>query len=401
MQIVRRFKEVMGHYFEIKSPLGTYLIPDRLSDFNRLFQLYEEFFYNIYPKIVNQFNINSLMIEKNSNLLMGKVNWSQTITRNYLVDGVYSYPLQFTIVTSESSLQNPENVLFLSYIFRIGIDSKILKGYNFKDPLSSEEKLILENIIAGCNKLIKNPILQIIIQKAIEYANLPIYDRQLINLENKVTNRIKEGIIRQKGYNLLIDWIKKYKELNIRIISPNHTKFPVNNVKSLDTMFEIWVLFELLDFLTLHLSAKITKMSYSLNHFKITLNDCKFDLFYQKKYSGWARESEPDYTIEVDGILKVIMDAKNWSDKKDEAIYKMLGYINNLDGNVGVLFFPNVRDINKFEHKGLDLKNHTNQSIINCIFPLSGKDKIEQKKIQLEKLFKVIFAYIKEKKTTT
>ena len=33
------------------------------------------------------------------------------------------------------------------------------------------------------------------------------------------------------------------------------------------------------------------------------------------------------------------MDAKNWSDKKDEAIYKMLGYINNLDGNVGVLFF--------------------------------------------------------------
>ena len=82
---------------------------------------------------------------------------------------------------------------------------------------------------------------------------MPEYtDRQLINLENKVTNRIKEGIIRQKGYNLLIDSIKKYKELNIRIIPLNHTKCPVNNVKSLDTMFEIWVLFELLDFLTLH-----------------------------------------------------------------------------------------------------------------------------------------------------
>ena len=47
-------------------------------------------------------------------------------------------------------------------------------------------------------------------------------------------------------------------------------------------MFEIWVLFELLDFLIYIYQAKITKMSYSLNHFKITLNDCKFDLFYQK-----------------------------------------------------------------------------------------------------------------------
>src|SRR5215213_7599848 len=43
MQIVRRFKEFTGEYFQVKNPLGTYLIPDRLSDFNRLFLLYEDF----------------------------------------------------------------------------------------------------------------------------------------------------------------------------------------------------------------------------------------------------------------------------------------------------------------------------------------------------------------------
>lgn len=401
MQIVRRFNQMNREYFEIKNQSGTYLIPDRLSDFNKLFQLYESLFFKVYPKIVNELNINSLNIENTSTLLSGKVNWNKTIVQNLLGDES-NFPLQFTILTSQSSLQNTENILFLSYIIRVGIDSKIIRGYHFRDPLKNEEKLILKNIEEGCNKLVNNiTILHPMMQKAIEYANLTVYDSQLINLENIVINKIKDGIIRQKGYNLLLDWIQKYRQLNIRIISPNHTNFPIDNIENLDTMFEIWILFELLDFLDLHLSAKITKFTSLKNQYKIKLNNYEFDLIYQKKYSGWIRESEPDYTIEIKGKLKVILDAKNWSDRKDEAIYKMLGYLNNLDGELGVLFFPNVIDIDKFEYKGLNLKNHINQSIINCVLPLSGEDKIEQKKLQLEKLFEVILSCLNKKKIDT
>ena len=55
----------------------------------------------------------------------------------------------------------------------------------------------------------------------------------------------------------------------------------------------------------------------------------------------WAANATLDFTIEKDGELKVIMDAKNWFEPKNEAIYKMLGYLNNLDVSTGVLFFPN------------------------------------------------------------
>lgn len=391
MQIVRRFKEVFGEYFEIKNQLGTFLIPDRLSDFNRLFQLYEDFFYNIYPRIVNQLNVKSFNSERNSNIILGKINWNKTIVRNFL-GGESTYPINFTTLVSESNLHNPENILFLSYIIRIGIDSKFLNEYKFKDPLTKEEKSILENIINGCNKLISdNMVLQPILQQAIEYANLTIYDMQLPNLENKVVSRIRDSIVRQKGYISLINWIAKYRELNIRVISPNHTNFPVENVRNLDTMFELWILFELLDFIHLSFSAEITKEVLSKKtstiKFKIKCRDIEFYLFYQKGYDGWTREVRPDFTIEVKDELRVILDAKNWIYDKNDAINKMLAYLNNLDGDLGVLFFPNSRDVDLQEYNGATLKNHKNQRIINCVLPLSGKDKIEQKKIQLEKLF--------------
>jgi hypothetical protein len=95
--------------------------------------------------------------------------------------------------------------------------------------------------------------------RAYEYANLSIYDRQLSNLEFIVSSRLREGIIRQRKYYALLVWINKYRQLNIRTISPNHTNFPLEKTKSLDTMFELWILFELLDYLEENYGAKIVK----------------------------------------------------------------------------------------------------------------------------------------------
>ena len=61
-------------------------------------------------------------------------------------------------------------------------------------------------------------------------------------------------------------------------------------------------------------------------------------IFYEKEYSCWAVRGQPDFSIERNGELKVIMDAKNWLRAKHEAIYKMLGYLNNLDGTIEIFF---------------------------------------------------------------
>ena len=58
------------------------------------------------------------------------------------------------------------------------------------------------------------------------------------------------------------------------------------------------------------------------------------------------------------------MNAKNWLlENKKEAMYKMLGYMNNIDTAIGVLFFPDDSKLQeKRIHYGKNLKNHNTQN---------------------------------------
>ena len=165
MQIVRRLKEQTGKFFEVKSSLGTFLIPDRLSDLIRLFELYEEFFYKIYPSVANQLNINALTVERDHKSVSGKVLWNKTILKN--ISSGSKIPLSIVSLVSESSLETPENILLLSYILRMRIDVNILGVYPFQDPLNSEEITLLGRISGGCNAIIRSTILQDLIHKGL------------------------------------------------------------------------------------------------------------------------------------------------------------------------------------------------------------------------------------------
>ena len=206
----------------LKVRSGTFLIPDRLSDLVRLFELYQEFFYNIYPSVANQLNTNALTVERDHKSVAGKVLWNKTIIKNISCGS--KIPISIVRLVSESSLETPENMLLLSYVLRMRIDVNILGVYPFQDPLNSEEKVLLARISEGCNAIIRSTILQDLVHEGLEYANLSIHDVQLLNLESIVLNRLNDGLIRQKPYRILLEWIHKYRELNIRVISPNHTE---------------------------------------------------------------------------------------------------------------------------------------------------------------------------------
>ncbi|WP_148680798.1 hypothetical protein [Candidatus Nitrososphaera gargensis] len=212
--------------------------------------------------------------------------------------------------------------------------------------------------------------------------------------------RIKEGVIRKRAYKQLFEWTIKYRELNLRTVSANKTNFPIDRLQNLDTMFEVWILFEFLDFLR-NKGAVIDSSSFRKDKgFSIVFDGIEFRLFYEKEggYLGWASNAFPDFTIEVNGHLKVVMDAKNWLQQKDEAVYKMLGYLDNLDCELGVLFFSNGK---KLARSGIikpttPLKNHLNQCLINVVTPFSNlPDNIEVKQRSLESLFDQIIEYIK------
>jgi hypothetical protein len=255
-------------------------------------------------------------------------------------------------------------------------DAESILWFPFTDKLSSNEELTLDKIILGCNRILRTTILQDLIGMAQRYAVIPQFDVQIRSLESVVTTRVQNGIVRQRSYSELIEWVKRYRDLNLRAVSHNTTNFPIDRRKNLDTMFELWVMFEFLNYLESSRGASIdSSMFNTSSSFVVILEGIKFTWYYEKEggYTGWASYGEPDFTIEVDGKLEVILDAKNWAHQKDEAIYKMLGYLGNYDCTLGILFFPNPISLDRTGviKPVVPLKNHLNQCLVNCVTPFS------------------------------
>jgi hypothetical protein len=96
------------------------------------------------------------------------------------------------------------------------------------------------------------------------------------------------------------------------------------------------------------------------------------------------------------------MDAKNWIvEQIDEAEYKMLGYLNNLDGKLGILFFPKeksrISNGLSITKPLVELKHHQDQCLIDCVLPISSDtNSINNKNLRLDKIIDIILNSIKK-----
>jgi len=398
MQLIRRFRQSVGSYFVVNSATGTYLLPDRLSDLNRLSGLFEEFFYEIYPQISGRLNFDVQSQEKISELLHGRVDWTKTILRSAKNASGYT-PLRFATFLPLSLFRTPENLLLVFSILRMRQDAGKIHGFPFTERLIIEERTTLEKIFAGCTKLLNNSVLQELVPEASKYLQLEPSDPHIISLEAQVAAKVHDEGRRLAPYSRLLDWSVRYRQLNLRSLSPNRTNFPIDRRENLDTMFEVWVLFEFLDYLS-NKGAIVDAESYP-ERFTIKMDGLNFNVYYEKNYQGWAIRAKPDFTIEIDENRPIIMDAKNWQEDKVDAIYKMLGILNNLDAELGILFFPNGTALpNDRIIRPSGLRTHTNQCFMNCVVsPSDSEEGIRSKLAALAQGVSLIIEYLRHPAT--
>jgi len=391
MQLLRRLHKDITPYFKVKTETGTYTLPDRLSDFNRLFELYIEFFTDIYPNISRKLRFDIYSQEKDSRALRGRVLWSKTI-KQCINQGNPTSPTTFIILSPKYRFETPENILVILSVLRLRQDALFLLGYDFQDPLTTEEQNILGKIIDGCDNILKTTLLKELIPLASKYVMVNPKDPRILILETQSYARLRGELRENNPYLCLLKWIQKYRELNLRSVSINKTNFPIDRQRNLDVMFEVWVLLEFLDYLRIYEGAVVNVERFP-QRFLISAHGVDFTLFYEKEYSGWAIKARPDFSIEKEGELKILMDAKNWLQPKVEAIYKMLGYLNNLDGTIGILFFPNERSLgDKRLFNGSRLKHHQNQLLFNCVVRPSGsREAIRQKQNAFRQIVQIVF----------
>ena len=340
-------------YFQIRSENATSPFFDRISSLNRLLILYKEYF-QIYYNILNKIQFDYPKKEYDGKFIKGVIDWSETLKKTPY------FPIEFKTKRQYKKFNVPENMLLILCAFWLENEATRLLRLDFLEPLNKSEIYIL-NTIAQKSKMILTffPFKEVL-DDVKDFFKFDINDLRIKDLEIISRKRLHEGIIKNKEYFKLLRWINRFKQLNIRMYSPNLINFPIDNTSSLDTLYEVWVFFEIIDFINTNIAE--TEIKPIRDEIKIKYFEFKFPksskgsvkFYYEKDFAFkdheiWVGDHiMPDFTIIKDGRILAVFDAKNYN-KDDKGVKRgitdtILAYMTYLDTNYGAILSP------KFEY---------------------------------------------------
>jgi hypothetical protein len=348
-KLVSLLREHRGHYsdyFEIDTEEGSFPTPNPLTELNRFEALYDEFFV-IYNNIINQIHFESPKKEIHGPRFRGKINWQKTIFRSNT-----QHPINFVSEIPIRRFVNPGNMLLVLSILWMHKQANRILEIPFSEPLSDKKKYILQSVNEKTRNLLEVFPFQDVVKESNKYWDFKNDDPLIITLEHKLKKEINEKTIQNKNYQKLLEWIEKFRNLNLSMVSKNT---PVKNLlkskEAQDTVYEAWMFMEFYDYVSkIGWSPKLTfgKIDgiQSKANFEFEHNGQKIVFWYERDFlpSGphvWALQQTPDFTVMVDDKVIGVFDAKNYSTSNiSDPIRKMLTYMSNLNCDFGVLFFP-------------------------------------------------------------
>jgi hypothetical protein len=351
LRLCLRYPAKDQEFFKIEDEIGTYTLPTRVDKLNKLSLLAKELVFDIFPSIENHLNFSSKLELYNLSDIRGTIDWNSTILT--ATSRGEKTPIQFVCHLNETKFDTPENFLAMACLLRLQKDIEILLYHKGDDELNYKETYLLGNLKNHVDKVVSKTILREIVTPLKNYS-LKLDGSAIKNLEAESKQRVRQGIVKQKSYQRLLDWLTKYRGYNIRSLRENYANFPIDHEKAIDKMYELWIIFEILDYMVEKKQVKFLKTLYRNENafagFQLRLDNTVFNLIYQYRTKGWSQEeSEPDFVIQVEGReeIPIIMDPKNWSaEQVGDAYHKMLGYLLNLSKHhteVGILFFPHLK----------------------------------------------------------
>lgn len=420
LQLCLRYIPKGEKFFKIDDDEGSFTLPTRLDRLNKITLLAKELVYNIFTRIENHLNFKAEMKTILTPIIRGTINWTDTITQS--VNRGEKFPTVFSCNVNETNFDTPENLLAVLCLSKLQSDVDFLlysKGTKELE-LNFKEAQLLKNIKGQIDSIVIRNQLRILIPKIKQIVPLSFDSKPVNGLKEKTLKRITQGLVKQKSYQDLLDWFDRYRSYYIHGIRQEYTNYPIEHEKTIDKIYELWVIFEMVTFLIEKRGVKfltsmgrvkddlkpfgefVGKEKPSFAGFKLQFENTAFYLIYQGKHRGWTGyESEPDFTIQLEGFNKIpiVMDPKNWSSiQTGEAVHKMLGYLLNLsehDATTGILFFshplsmPNEKPDPSISHLEKIRKEH--EKTLSCYTMYLNPNKLEH----IDANFEIVFQQIK------
>jgi hypothetical protein len=344
ISLLSDFGNSYEEYFVLKTDSGLYHVPNLLSDLNKLKILYREYF-EIYTNILNRLNFDNPNKEQIGRI-NGKINWTKTIRKSHT-----KFPMIFVTSLSKSDFKTPENILLLVCAHWMNNETKKLLEINFIDePLSKLSREILYDIFIKSKFILDEFPFRSILDASKKYFNL-MYNPpslEIKNLESDVKLRIDEGEIRNEHYEKLLAWIEKFRNLNIKLVdSRTPTRSILDSIENYDTIYEIWIFMEFVNYL----NNKGVLKSFTLKESpkcEFYHGDDVITFWFNKEFSihgdvVWAKNHKPDFIAMIDDNVIGVFDAKNYgpNQPRGDTQNTILAYMNNFNTSFGALIYPN------------------------------------------------------------
>jgi hypothetical protein len=388
LQLLLRHRSSYNSYFKLKTESATVPLPDRIAEISKLLSMYKEYF-QIFKDIVHRIHFDYPLRKYKEYVVHGKINWHDTLRNNPI-----GFPIKFDISKWHKEFGIPENTLLLLGAIWLNNDAKRIIHIDFIEPLSDKEKSLLNYIISKTQNIVTFFPFADVLHSATRFSSLIPMDKRVLQLQQLAEYRISQGTVKFTSYKLLIEWIKRYKRLNIRMISPFTSNYPLETLENIDTIYEAWIFFEFIDYFSnmgLLLEIQIDQQPY---YFDFANGNHKFRFYYERRFlkgseHAWAVESHPDFSVMKNNRIVAVFDAKNYGafSTSGDATHKMLAYMTNLDCGFGGLFFPNFdtieynfpRDEDKPAHHFNLLLGHYNMKPQSSADALKIKDEVMRK----------------------
>jgi len=346
IRLIINHRRNFDDYFKIKSEESTFHMPDRQWNLQRLLILFEEYF-EIYRKIMQNIYFEFPAKEYREPYIRGKINWDKTLRKSST-----KFPLNFDTNRLTKIFLTPANTLLILGALWLNKEVREVSNMEFTEELTEDEKSILGIILQNSQTIINAFPFSDVLANARKFTNLDIEDKRVLELLKKTQFDVSNGKIRNKKYLELIQWMEKFHQLNLRLVSESITNFPLETLENLDTIYEAWIFFEMIDYYSKKGKLVEVQLKDDPNYFIFEHDGIEIEMRYDYKFSkdketAWAVGSKPDYTVLVGDTIIATFDAKNYSssERKPDAIHKILAYMTNLDCGFGALFFPKFETI--------------------------------------------------------
>ena len=401
LDLVLEHQRSPDDYFRMETKIGNYIIPNAIDKLNKLRILFKEY-EEIYREIKNRIHFDFPKEDYSGSFIRGNINWAKTLQNSNT-----KFPLTFSSSIQNKKFDTPGNILLVLCARWLNQESNEVLQAELTEPLNDDTRKFLRRIYENTEDILRNFPFPTILNESKRYWDKKPDDKNIEYLESQARERIRDGVVRNPNYARLLQWIKKFKDLNIRSIKMEKlTKHPLKSLENMDTVYEAMIFFEFVNYLVhekgiqpiLNLGGEESGLC------EFNLNEVNVKFYYEKTFhrsDTWAKlESRPDFCAIVDNELITVFDAKNFWRKSSTgpARKAMMAYMMNLDVSYGALIFPHYPREGSREvlHPNENAKNISNKIEFSLLRmqPSNDEKELQFKKETLDAMFNAIASRI-------